>query len=665
MQELIYSVSEERTQAVQQLRQIALGNDATNLTIHPHDGSSPPSVHSGSFYDVGANLSALVLAPTLEGREKTLLLLLGFEHDYSDSQVEPQGDDIELLVLYRNFFAFLSGGALVATARQVSLYSIFIGVGSMLKRYQFDVGDGSSFGEVASNSFNRYCDELRLADIRSSREKTIEAIVLGEHMRSWTLYNEGFVHAAGRLGDIKSVNSPKYNKISPTTANRLERATLDLRSRLLTVRSRLQDFDFTAMFSGLANSQTAVESKIVRFKEWKLAFGAFKRQVLAHYRHKYGAWPPKAGSKKHNFEGSGLNRLVLRELYQDFCDLYDMLVDRSSMTTRTANLVPLDDDAFEFGDVAEATRHALRRVEGEYDSSDVPVHPPIPFDVPLVPTFTQSFNRSHAELSNENARSTKKLTENEVNEILLGAYNRESMKATPWIQDFIAFERRMGTGKTLDDIVNLRTGQWLFIYAVLQSLPLTVIDARDVQFTDGVEDFLCLAPRGGRPWMKEDTSQSWTWYNVANAGGFVSFPGDLVDHSTEGIYQRSHCWKIAAQWGDRLEDPPAYPNGRSSESPQPTLAFQDLSPPYLSPFVSPDQRPASPVLRSVSPAFLERPQSRSSMRSSMILGLEATDALPSFASRPVSTYNPNTTFDSILGNSQSQKTQGKKVKKEK
>src|SRR5208282_3945671 len=109
---------------------------------------------------------------------------------------------------------------------------------------------------------------LRLADVRSSREKTIEAIVLGEHMRSWPLYNEGFVHAAGRLDDIKSIKSPTFAKISAVTISRLERATIDIQARLLAMATRLEDFDFPSMFAGIANSQTSTESKLVHFKEW-------------------------------------------------------------------------------------------------------------------------------------------------------------------------------------------------------------------------------------------------------------------------------------------------------------------------------------------------------------------------------------------------------------
>ena len=585
---------------------------------------------------------------------KHLHLPLEFDGDVSSPNVQLKGDDSELLILYRNLFAFLMGGALVATPRQATLYPIFMGISTILTRFGFSNVDGSTYGEICSSSFTRYCDELRLADVRSSREKTIEAVVLGERMRSWPLYNEGFVHTAGKLVDVKQIQSPKYNQISPITRNRLERASLDLEGRLRTVRYKLEDFDFPSMFAGIANSQTEPEGKMVRFKAWKSSFINFRKHIIAHYRQRYGAWPPRASSKKNNFEESGLNRIVLKEMYQDFCDLYDMLADRAELTSRTIDMLGGHDA--ETSDMNESTQHALRRVESEYDRSTPPVQPPIPFDVPLIPSLSASFNRTHVQTahvlaSNANMKErSKRLKDNEVNEILLGSYNRDNIKATPWLEDFLRFERRSGHAKSIDEIADLRCGQWLLLYAILQALPMCVVDARDLRFTEGVEYLLCMPPRGGRPWMKEDTSQSRNWYNVASGGGVVSLPGDMIDHSVEGIYRRSHCWTIAAEWaqtsdamspttqmalGAPLVPPPIVGGGSPRQSPHGS--------PHLSPHLSPAVRP-------VSPALSESGLRKNANRSSLAIGLQ--EAAPPFqqTSRPVSINNPDMTFDSILGN---------------
>lgn len=594
---------------------------------------------------------------------KHIYMPLEFDGDFTSTEPRMRGDDLELLVLYRNFFAFMLGGALVATPRQAALYPVFMGISTILGRFEFSNADGSTFGEPASASFLRYCDELRLADVRASREKTIEAVVLGERMKSWSLYNEGFVHAAGKLFDMKQIESPKYAQISPVTRNRLERASLDLEGRLRTVRLKLEDFEFPSMFSGIANSQTEPEAKMVRFKAWKTAFINFRKHIMAHYRQRYGAWPPKASSKKNNFEESGLNRLVLREMYKDFCDLYDMLADRNALTSRTIDMQGSDRDA-ESDDPNESTQHAIRRVESEYDRSTPPVQPPIPFDTPLIPSLSASFNREHVLVSKTDSKErSRRLKDNEVNEILLGSYNRESMKATPWLEAFLAFERRSGHGKSIDELADLRCGQWLLSYAILQALPMCVVDARDLRFTEGVEYLLCMAPRGGRPWMKEDTSQSRNWYNVASGGGMVSLPADVIDHSVEGIYRRSHCWTVAAQWAQiSIDTSPTARMGLEEVLPPPPMigGRSTHSSPQGSPYLSPHM---SPTLRPVSPALSEKSLRRNANRSSVALGLQEVAPPVEQSAWPVSVHNPNLTFDTILGNS-TQKSAALKLKQE-
>jgi hypothetical protein len=626
----------------------------------------PPSQDSSSTYrTTNFSVPNIVTSPT---EERHVYLPMAFDADLSQPGAEPQGDDFELVVLYRNFFAFLVGGGLVSTHRQLSLFSIFMGISTILKRLGFSNSDGSTWGDVPYNSFSRYCDELRLADVRSSREKTIEAIVLGEHLKSWPLYNEGFCHAVGRLADLKAIRSPKYEMMTPITKNRLERAQIDIEQRLLVIRGKLEDFDFPSMFAGIANSQTATEAKLIRFKEWKAAFLDFRRFMLSYLRRRYGAWPPKASSKKNNFEESGLNRILLRELYKDLTDLYDILVDRSSITTRTADMPPMDEDA-ETSDQNETIQHAIRRIEGEYDRATPPVLPPIPFDTPLVPQFSNSFNRRHVLMSDKSAASNKKLKENEINEVLLGSYNRESINASAFIQDFFSYERQLGKGKTLEQVVDARCGQWLFIYAVLQALPMTVVDARDLKHTEGVEYFLCVAPWGGRPWMKEDQSASRAWYNVSNGGGYVSLPADLIDHSVEGIYRRSHCWTAATKWTEASPQNAVIETFHSVDAdalhPRPVSAH--VQSPYDSPAQSPYVSPLhSPLLRPTSPPSSPGLGSLSRERISVNLGLEAMDAPPSVrsSSRPPPALNPNITFDAILGTTdEPAKGKGKKGKK--
>lgn len=633
----------------------ALNAATQQLSISERDGYLSPrgSARGRSNSSTGSSASVRLVYDFQDEavEERHLYMPLELETDLSVPNSRLTSDDMELLVLYRNFFAFLVGGALVATQRQSTLYSIFLGISSILSRFDFSNLDGSTFGEVVSSSFTRYCDELRLADVRVSREKTIEAIVLGEKMKSWSLYNEGFVHGAGKLSHMKSLSSPKYAQVSAVTRNRLERAALDLDGRIRTIQTKLEDFEFPSMFAGIANSQMAVEAKMIRFKAWKTAFFNMRKHVIAHYRQRYGAWPPKAKSKKNNFEESGLNRLLLREVYRDFTDLYDMLADRTQLTNRTIDMAAPDDN-YDFNDTKESMTHAIRRVESEYDRSTPPVQPPIPFDTPLFPSLSTSFHRGHVTDPSRDAKErARRLRANEVNELLLGSYNRESMRATPFLEDFLRLERRSGHNSTIGEIVDTRCGQWIFMYAVLQSLPMVVVDARDVQFSEGVEYFLCIPPRGGRPWMKEDTSQSRSWYNVSSGGGLVSLPADTIDHSVEGIYRRSHCWTVAAQWATASEAmSPTTQVSLGAALPPPPVVGGSRIPTQVN---NPNFSPAfTPVLSANELLPNHTAQDRHSR--SFSFGLEALPLPPGVApdgsrtARPVSMHDPSKTFDSIL-----------------
>jgi len=468
-------------------------------------------------------------------------------------------EDIETLISMRNLFAFLVGQSLVATENRPNVFSIFTKISEAFKFYGFANLDGSTFGEVAATSFDHYVDELRLADVRFSREKTIEGILLGERMRSVMLYNEAFVHAVGKYDDIQYVSNlpgaqSKFGQISSTTRNRLERASIDLAHRERSIDIRLSDFDFPSIFSGIMSSKMADERKVIQFSAWKDSFLATRRHVMSYYRVKYGSWPPRASSKRNSLETNGLNRLVLKELYHDFADLYDLFVDRTSLTTRSTDLVSEDivDDS------EEPVPRVLRRVFDEYDRSSPPVQPPVPFDTPLLPSLAL-IRKDYGMDSRRDARErTKKLKSDEVAHILQSSCNPDTLPAVERSQ-FLAsirrYERKEAAGCTVIELVNLRAGMWMFMYAVLQALPMLVVDAPGVKYHGGVEYFLCEPPRSGVPWATGEAGSSRgrkNWYGVSGGFGVVSLPSDLVEHGVEGVYRRSHCWVVAQKWNSNL-----------------------------------------------------------------------------------------------------------------
>jgi hypothetical protein len=559
-------------------------------------------------------------------------------------------EDIQTLVSVRNLFAFMLGQSLVATEKRSDLFSIFMNIGEQLRRYEFTNLDGSTFGEVASASFDSYVDELNLADIRNSREKTIEAIVLGERMRSVVLYNEGFVHAVGKYEDVTRLRSPKFQLISPKTQNRMERASMDLGIRQKSVEDRLNDFEFPSIFSGIMASKMAEERKQVNFEAWKNSFIATRKHVLAYYKNAYGSWPPKASSKKNSLETSGLNRLVLNDIYRDFCQLYDLLVDRNNLTSRSADAAITDGPGSQ-----DPTSHILRRVLDEYDRSVPPFQPPIPFDVPVFPTLAATRSEYGQGDAKKDAKLRgKKLKDDEINNILKASYNQDSLKRSPFLMAFYDLERKEGHHRTVEDLVSQRVGHWIFMYAVLQALPMLVVDAPNLRFFDGVEYFLAIPPRSGVPWARTDTSANAgganrAWYGVQGGGGVVSLPNDIVEHGVEGIYRRSHCWNRATEW---------------------TAGNAILSAAVAAPSMN---DPLPPPPGNMLDPNGSRPNSRSSNRQSTLItmGLErmplpagVAPVMPSERpSTPRNTMDPSKTFDSILGTGSASPADGKEKKK--
>ena len=544
--------------ASRKLTSMAYGNVDRSLSVpsivenqSPSTARYPPEVisKSGSPID-GASQGSRTLSDTFDEtprQDLNLYLPLPLQADLSSADSSPSSDDVEHLIAVRNVFAFLNNESLVATSKTPTMFRIFLKIADFLQRHEFSNLDGSTLGEEVATNFQEYVTTFGLADIRTSREKTMEAIILGERMRSLDLYNEGFVHGVGKYDEIAKLKSPKFHMITDTTAKRLERATLDLSLRLKTVRTRLESFDFPSLFSGIANSTTSTESKTVRFKAWKASFLAMRRHIIGFYKERYGAWPPSAKSKKNEFGESGLNRILLQEVYRDFSDLYDVLVNRAVVTTRATDIAPISPISPVTSSKEDVTAPALRRVMEEYDRSSPPVQPPVPFDTPLLPSLEDTRRGFETlDLKKQKRENSKPLENDEINQALMQSYNRGSINSTAFLQAFMTFERQSARGKSIEEIQDLRNGQWLFMYAVIQSLPLVIIDAPGIKWTKGVEYFLCEVPKGAAPWISE--SQSRGWYAVTGGTGLVSLPSSVIDHGVDGIYRRSHCWQAANKW---------------------------------------------------------------------------------------------------------------------
>ncbi|KAI0873930.1 hypothetical protein GGS24DRAFT_461265 [Hypoxylon argillaceum] len=535
--------------------------------------------------------------------------------------------DIERLVSIRNMFALLTGQPLVATKSQPTLFAVLLNVSGLLKEFEYTNADGSTFGDAVEMSFSFFTEQMALADVRQSREKTLESLILGERMRFMELYNEAFAHAVGKYPAMRDLRSPLWEQVSASTRERLERAHIDLVGRQHSVNNRLEAFDFPALFSGTANSTSSTEYRDIKFHTWRKSFGRMRQFVINYYKLNFGSWPPKARSKKNPFTESGLNRQVLKILYSDFCALYDLLVDRESITTRM-----IDQSADDIGnDNLNPQGSAMRKILNEFDQSSPPVLPPIPFDLPKLPNMA-SVQENFYDLSHkEQAKLVKGLQEYQVILILNKAYDFDTVSLRiPFLEQFKDFELKEAKGKTVAEMADHRLGYWLFLYVVIQSLPMLVVDAPELKYTEGVEYFLCQPPKGSPPWMEDAPAVRKRWYEVAGGGGLVELSEDAVQFGIEGIYHRSHCWLAAKRWelGD-YAGPPIPPNESLAPLEAPQSVFEDMDPgiassPSLLPrSESPLSGPPGLALRNRGPS----PAARHSHRSSIALGLEPV-ALP-------------------------------------
>ncbi|KAJ2905090.1 choriogenin hminor [Zalerion maritima] len=465
---------------------------------------------------------------------------------------QPGKPDLERLVTIRNLFAFLTGQPLVATKQQPSLFKVVFNVSSLLSQFEFSSPDGETYGEIPDVSFSWLMTQVPIADVRQSREKTIEALVLGERMRSKELYREAFAHAAGKYAAIQSLKSPTFALLSPATQDKLERSHFDLVNRQDTLNNKLETFDFPALFAGIASSNSA--AKDVNFARWKTAFGRMRSFVLSYYRSHVGSWPPKASSKKNNFSESGLNRQVLKMLYSDLCALYDLLVDRESLSQTRIDGSPLGEPDPYSEDEFHVSTHYLRRILDECDTSTPPVLPPIPFDLPQLPSMSSVYENYHTMTAKDQLAFDRKLQHHELLLVLSKAYNIDTYKLKlPFLTEFKEFEakeaRGLSGGKPMVEIVDQRIGYWIFMYSVIQALPMLVIDAPDVKFTENVEYFLCQPPMGSLPWIDDGGRKM--WFEIAG-GGVVELPPEAVKYSVQATYHRSHCWLSAKIWEEAL-----------------------------------------------------------------------------------------------------------------
>ncbi|KKA29524.1 hypothetical protein TD95_003549 [Thielaviopsis punctulata] len=509
----------------------------------------------------------------------------------------------ERLVAIRNMFAMLTGQSLIGTKLHPTPIAALLQVSKMLSEFGYRSLSGESFGEEVDVAFGFYMNSMDLSDMRTSRTRTIEALILAENMRSRELYDDAFAHYAGKYVAIQELQSPLCKQLSSMTLDALARASFDLGKRLGTVNEKLEMFNFPSVFAGVANSTSLEEFQTVDYKTWRRSFERMRTLVLNYYKDRFGNWPPKASSKKNQFTESGLNRLVLKTLYEDMCQIYDLIVDRKSITTRV-----MDKDMTDTNNEGDPSIVALRRLLSEYDNSSLPVVPPIPYDTPRMPIFTSVSEAYASRSEKQKHRFRKNIKDNELELVLEKSYDFETSslaKKGNILHEFKHMEFKEAKGKPEAEIQAQRLGYWIFMYCVIQTLPWVVIDAADVKFSEGVEYFLCQPATGNAPWVADFGQVRKQWY-ITPDGQTVELSADAVKFSTEAVYLRSYCWKKAAEW-ERM----------GFEELEPPAELHNITPPGS---VHSSSAAPSPVLRPRS--HLGSPRMHSAHRSSVAMGIE-------------------------------------------
>lgn len=584
-----------RTRSFDDRSSLSIEDATRNLEVQ-----SPSSQHTPTFYaqdpqsasvysgDSVRSFSSGFSGPRQLHLHLPLGLLSGPEHskhkeNESLEQLAEREAREQSLIDARNLFAFLDGQQLVYSKNTPTPFRVFLTIARMLKLYGFTDRGGATYGQAVDMAFKFYLDEYKFADVRSSRTKLLEGLILGEAMKSPTLYNEAFAHAVGNYKELKSKSSGLWSELSEKTKQSIESAQMRLNERRAYVEERLTDFEFPSVFAGIANSTSSEESKIVRFKHWKSNFMSLRKTVQSYLKKQYGSWPPRASSKRNSFVASGLNRVVLRMLYSDLCILYDYLVDRNSLTTRG-----MEGSADELQDGKPTVVSALRRLLNEFDKSTTWETPAMPFDVPHLPDLAIFKTLQRKDPKEQHKEYTKRKLEDNEREYLL--LSQQSVRdgpdkyKTPFMDMFKAFEEKESRGKTARELEEQRIGHWIFLYVVLQVLPLVISDAPGLNFATDVEYFLSATPPENMPWI-EDRGSQMNLYQTAE-GTYSRLPAHQVEFGINSIYSRSHCWTAANRWlasEPTFEEPDiSIPEGQLSPlAPPPGFSGGELRPPSL------------------------------------------------------------------------------------
>lgn len=217
----------------------------------------------------------------------------------------------------------------------------------------------------------------------------------------------------------------------------------------------------------------------------------FRSFLKSSYIEQYGSWPPD------DFEEEGVRQTLYSNLFADFQNLYQHLVDPESSTSLAEN------DITKTGGVC-----ILQNIQA-FDSKHH--YEPLAQPLPLLPKARESNASQRPKLQRrlswnpvQKRRAAKEARKAHDKQALITASNRDLLVMDcPLVRKYSEFEE-----KTVDDdleglsAIEGRKVRWILVYAVLQTFHSTAQPPKQVRNTSNLSYSLCCQPPKQMPWQE-------------------------------------------------------------------------------------------------------------------------------------------------------------------
>ncbi|KAJ4246635.1 hypothetical protein NW762_013578 [Fusarium torreyae] len=439
-----------------------------------------------------------------------------YEMQFPPPQNIKSFDQLRHQITTRNFFAVLFNASIVGFSLHEALSDLHVRLDSYMPPNNDNV-----------SQIVRYIRNRGLDDVRNSPYTAVSLLAWAEEpdVRWEDGWRECFTHCVGMYDRVQKYKD--FKRITPNTRNLLEKASVEMQSRLQAAEERLAGFEYRDMWRfAQENSPKGTAAERLR------------SMFVQYLERRYGSWPPSPPTQSDGRSGRSVNttrpdswltRSLVMRLRRDFGALYDHIVDRDVVwgTTKARSgrklTMALKTGIGVFG--ADTNEVPLTDMFIEFD--DKHHFPHIPHPYPLLP---ESTIRSSGLIRGDNVK-TEGDRMGALHERIRVAYTKspdvdKEHRDDPLnelVDEFVRFEET-------DDIGNMnpataRCSRWVLIYGILQTLASVSVDDDRVHYSDKVDYHLSPRLEGVRipPWKR-----------------------DMCESLGEGAHERSYCWVAEA-----------------------------------------------------------------------------------------------------------------------